>query len=94
MAFLDKNEFEFVLDPNAADIIIINTCGFIDDAKQESIDTIFEMLEYKKILVVTGCLVDSYNEELEKEIIESANDMLEIDKKMQYISDVLNKNEV
>lgn len=68
MAFLDKNEFEFVLDPNAADIIIINTCGFIDDAKQESIDTIFEMLEYKKILVVTGCLVERYKEVLEKEI--------------------------
>ena len=55
-------------------IIVINTCGFIDSAKQEGIDTILEMANYKeencKYLIVTGCLVERYIEELEKELPE------------------------
>ncbi|MDD3207496.1 MAG: 30S ribosomal protein S12 methylthiotransferase RimO, partial [Bacilli bacterium] len=49
--------YELVNAPEEADIIIVNTCGFIKASKEESIDTIFEMASYKKKLVVTGCLV-------------------------------------
>ena len=70
-----KNEFEIVSDAQEADIILINTCGFIQSAKEEAIQTILEMSEYKetgncKYLVVTGCLIQRYKGELEKEIPE------------------------
>ena len=66
-----NNNFNIVNDPAEADVIVINTCGFIESAKQEAINTILEMAEYKKtgkckILVATGCLVQRYKEELEK----------------------------
>ena len=64
------NEVNIVNDIDEADIILINTCGFIDSSKQESIDTILELAQYNKILVVTGCLVQRYKEELIKEIPE------------------------
>ena len=56
-----NNNFTIVNDPKIADIIVINTCGFIESAKQEAINTILEMAEYKKtgrckILIATGCL--------------------------------------
>ena len=53
-----------------SDIIIVNTCGFIDSSKKESIETIFEMLSYKKKVVVTGCLAQRYEKELREEIPE------------------------
>lgn len=53
-----------------ADIIIVNTCGFIDSSKKESINTIFEMLSYNKQVVVTGCLAQRYEKELREEIPE------------------------
>ena len=69
-----KNGFDIVNNENKADIIVINTCGFIESAKQEAIDCIFEMAEYKnkrcKYLIVVGCLVQRYKEELEKLIPE------------------------
>lgn len=71
-----KNKgYEIVADVNEAEIILINTCGFIEAAKQEAIDTILEMADYKtdgncKKLVVTGCLVERYEEELKKELPE------------------------
>lgn len=54
-----------------SDIIIVNTCGFIDSSKKESIETIFEMLSYDKKVVVTGCLAERYEDELKKEIPEA-----------------------
>lgn len=69
-----KNNFNIVNSENTADIIVINTCGFIESAKQEAIDCIFEMAEYKKkrckYLIVIGCLVERYKEDLEKLIPE------------------------
>ncbi|MDO4543305.1 MAG: 30S ribosomal protein S12 methylthiotransferase RimO [Clostridia bacterium] len=67
--------FKFVSDPYDADILIVNTCGFILPAKQESINAILEMAEYKKhgrckTLVATGCLIERYREELKKELPE------------------------
>ena len=66
---------EIVANPEEADIIIINTCGFINDAKQESIDTIIEMGKYKEMgclrkLVVTGCLAQRYADEIFAELPE------------------------
>lgn len=61
-------------DPADADVIIVNTCGFINDAKQESIDTILEMAQYKQsgcsALIVTGCLAQRYADELSEELPE------------------------
>ena len=54
-----------------SDIIIVNTCGFIDSSKKESIETIFEMLSYNKKVIVTGCLAQRYEKELKKEIPEA-----------------------
>ena len=68
------NEYEIVNNPEKAEIIVINTCGFIESAKEEAINTILEMAEYKKkkckYLIVMGCLVERYKEELEKALPE------------------------
>ena len=65
-----NNNYKVVNNPAEADIIVINTCGFIEPAKEEAINTILEMAEYKKkrckYLIVMGCLVQRYKEELEK----------------------------
>jgi ribosomal protein S12 methylthiotransferase len=66
---------EITPDAEAADVVVVNTCAFIDRAKQESIDTILEMAELKKHaagrrLVVTGCLAERYRDELQREIPE------------------------
>ena len=69
-----KKKYNIVNDEKQADIIVINTCGFIESAKEEAINTILEMAEYKKkrckALIVMGCLVERYKEELEKAIPE------------------------
>ena len=74
MAVLKDHNFEIVNDPKEAEIIIVNTCGFIASAKEEAINTILEMAEYKKknckYLVGMGCLVKRYKEDLEKLIPE------------------------
>lgn len=70
LSYLSRNGFIIVSDPKQADLIIVNTCGFIEAAKKEAIDTIFETLKYKKITIVIGCLVERYYEELKKEIPE------------------------
>lgn len=75
MIGLFRNEgYEIVNDPSVADIIIVNTCGFIEPAKEEGVNTILEMAEYKKknckYLLVTGCLVERYRDELMKAIPE------------------------
>ena len=69
-----KNNYRIVNNPSEADIIVINTCGFIEPAKEEAINTILEMAEYKKkrckYLIVMGCLVQRYKEDLEKSLPE------------------------
>ena len=69
-----KNGYDIVNSPEVADIILINTCGFIESAKEEAINTILEMAEFKKdnckYLIVTGCLVERYKDELIKAIPE------------------------
>lgn len=74
IGIFEKNEFNIVNDPKDADLILINTCGFIESAKEEAINTILEMVKYKnkrcKYVIATGCLVQRYKEELEKAIPE------------------------
>ena len=74
LGVLLSDGFELETDPAKADAIIVNTCGFIEAAKQESIDTILEMAEYKqdhlKALIVTGCLSKRYAKELPAEMPE------------------------
>lgn len=80
--------YEITNDPKEAEIIIVNTCGFIESAKQESIDTILEMAEYKnkykcKMLIATGCLTQRYGDELlelmpEIDILMGVNDYMKL----------------
>lgn len=75
IGYYKEKGYEIVNNSKDAEVIVINTCGFIESAKKEAIDTILEMAEYKrngncKKLIVTGCLVERYKDELEKEIPE------------------------
>lgn len=72
---LAQGEVTFCQDPRLADVLIINTCGFVKDAKEESIDTILRMARFKEEnglekLIVTGCLAERYEKDLLKEIPE------------------------
>ncbi|MCI8496838.1 MAG: 30S ribosomal protein S12 methylthiotransferase RimO [Clostridiales bacterium] len=69
LGLLRKEGFDITNDPAGADVIIVNTCGFIEPAKQESIDTILEMAQYKengrlRALIATGCLAERYRDEV------------------------------
>lgn len=85
-----NKHYEITNDAKKADIIIVNTCGFIESAKQESIDTILEMAEYKnkhncKMLIATGCLTQRYGDELldlipEIDILMGVNDYMKLHK--------------
>ena len=75
LGILKNAGYELTANEQEADILIVNTCGFIDSAKQESIDTIFSLAEYKetgncKLLIATGCLVQRYEEALREEMPE------------------------
>jgi ribosomal protein S12 methylthiotransferase rimO len=71
---LNENGYEMTTDIDDADIAIVNTCGFIESAKEESIDTILNIASYKqnnlKYLIVTGCLVQRYYKDLKEQIPE------------------------
>lgn len=96
-----SNEYEITSNPKDADIIIVNTCGFIESAKQESIDTILEMADYKvnykcKLLIATGCLTQRYGEELGKlipeiDIMLGVNDYSKIN---EFITDFIEGNRI
>lgn len=73
---LQNGGFEIVNDPMEADVVIVNTCGFIEDAKRESIENILDMISYKEDcenlkVLVTGCLAQRYQSEIFKEIPET-----------------------
>lgn len=76
---LEKAGHEIAAIPSEADAIIVNTCGFINDAKKESIERIFDMSAYDKVLVISGCLTQRYGDELfdsipEADLIIGVND--------------------
>ena len=69
---MDEAGFVMVSEPDGADLVIVNTCGFIDAAKSEAIDTILEMAELKNAgklggIIVTGCLPERYKAEIAEE---------------------------
>lgn len=74
LGLLSKAHYEIVNDKDNADILIVNTCGFIESAQQESINTILEMAEEKKrkceVLIVTGCMAERYKEHILEQIPE------------------------
>ena len=75
LASFIRNGFNYTEDPKQADVILVNTCGFIDEAKEESISTTLSCTDYKKngkckVLIMTGCLSQRYSDELKKEIPE------------------------
>jgi ribosomal protein S12 methylthiotransferase len=75
MGQLTARGHELTPHPDQADVLVVNTCSFIDPAKKESIDTILEMAEYKKVgrakrLVVAGCLVERYRGDIKKDLPE------------------------
>lgn len=76
LGLIHEENYEITNDPSKAEIIIVNTCGFIESAKEESINTILQMAEYKKsgsckYIIVTGCLSQRYAEELFNELPEA-----------------------
>lgn len=70
LGVLQNAGIEIVSDPETADVIIVNTCGFIESAKQEALDTIREMAAYHKKLLVCGCYAQRYAEKLKQEMPE------------------------
>ena len=74
IGYFKNNKYKIVNNPNEAEIIVINTCGFIESAKEEAVNTILEMAEYKqnkcKYLIVMGCLVQRYYNDLIKALPE------------------------
>jgi len=75
LGFLKKDGFSFSTDPAASEVIVVNTCGFVEDSKRESIDQLLQMAEYKekgqcKVLVATGCLSQRYSETLSHDLPE------------------------
>ena len=74
LGILSRDGYEITAEVKEADVLVVNTCAFIDSAKEESINSILEMAQYKEdkceLLVVTGCLAQRYKEEIEKELTE------------------------
>ncbi len=95
-----KNNFRIVNDESKAEIIVINTCGFIDSAKEEAINTILEMAEYKnnrcKYIIVMGCLVQRYYDDLIKALpeVDLFLKLDEYDKMWDKIDDLIKRNVV
>ena len=77
LGILEKDRYRIASEPQEAEVIIVNTCSFIEASKEESIDTILEMAQYKnkedgkcKVLVASGCMPQRYSKQLEKEMPE------------------------
>lgn len=97
---LAQNGFEIVNDEREADIIIVNTCGFIESAKEESIETILEMAQYKKngrlkAIIASGCMAQRYKEELIREIpeIDGIVGVGSYNEISNVINEIINKND-
>ena len=93
---LKESGYEFTDDESQAEIVVVNTCCFINDAKEESIQAILEMAELKKsgqlkALLVSGCLAQRYGEEIQKEIpeVDAILGISDIDKIVQAVEEVL-----
>jgi len=92
LGLLNGNDYEITEDPQDADVVIVNTCGFIGSAKEESIEAIMEAHELKKNgrckgVIVTGCLAERYESTLTEDLIE-ADQILGLDKEKDIVSNV------
>ena len=94
LGMIKKAGLEIIDDESMADVIIVNTCCFINDAKQESIDTILDVAQWKidgncKRLIVTGCLAQRYKDEIIKELpeVDAVLGVGEMDKIIEIIKD-------
>ncbi len=100
LGLLQANNYNIINDESIADCVIINTCSFINDAMEESINTILEMAELKKdrlkYLIVTGCLAERFKEEIFKEIpeVDACVGTASFDKIIEVIKDLENKEKV
>lgn len=93
LAVLKEHGYQIVSDPSRAEVIIVNTCGFIQSAKEEAISTLFEMAGYKqtgccRLLVATGCFAQRYPEAIREEmpevdVIMGVNDYQKLDQAIQ-----------
>ena len=70
LGYIEKAGYKTTLDIERADIVLVNTCAFIEDAQRESIATIVELIETKKPIIVAGCLPQRYKQELMQELPE------------------------
>lgn len=99
MGLLKEKGYEFTDDEKDADIAVINTCGFINSAKEESIQAILEMAENKKgkmkAIIVAGCLAQRYKDEIQKELpeIDAVVGTTAFDKICEVVEDVLARRE-
>lgn len=95
LGILTKEGYQVTLDDNDADIVIVNTCSFIHDAEKESVQSILEMVEAGKKVIVSGCLSQKHNQELKEAIPELAgmigtanlNDLLKVVKNIEKNKD-------
>lgn len=101
LGLLSDSGYEFTDDEAEADIVVINTCCFIGDAKQESVDTILEMAELRKngkikALAVAGCLAQRYKEEIQKEIpeVDAIIGTMAIDEIAKVLDELLDKENI
>ena len=101
LGMLESHGYEFTDDTDEAEAAVVNTCCFIGDAKEESINTILEMAEYRKsgkykALIVTGCLGQRYKEEVQKEIpeVDEILGISSIDKIVQALDETLKRDEL
>ena len=99
LGLLKENNYEFTDNEEEAEVIVVNTCCFIQDAKEESIQTILEMAEYRKkglckALVVAGCMAQRYQKEIKEEIeeVDAIIGTTAIDKIVCVIEDILGNN--
>lgn len=102
ISLFKRNDFSIVNNPKEADIIVVNTCGFIESAKEEAINTLLEMAEYKKngnckYLIAMGCLVKRYKEELtssmpEVDLFISIDEYDKIWEKIESLVDIKKKS--
>ncbi|HBD95616.1 MAG TPA: 30S ribosomal protein S12 methylthiotransferase RimO [Spirochaetia bacterium] len=97
-ALFEEKGFSLTDQPEDADYIIVNTCGFIDSAKKEAVDVVFEMAEYKKTgkctkLVLAGCFAQRYTEAAEKEFLPDEVDLIFGTGDISQIVDAIQQNE-
>lgn len=99
LGMLTEKGYQFTDDENEADIVVVNTCCFIGDAKEESINTLLQMGELKdagsvKVLIAAGCLAQRYKEEIQQEIpqVDAIIGTTAIDEIVETIDEILQKN--